>query len=373
MSCIQKPDKNKTKPLPRSGIARIAPYKQGKSSVEGGANPVKLSSNESPLGPSPKALDAYRRAGEQLYRYADGGQTELREAIAKTFDLDAQRIVCGNGSDEVLQMVIRAYTGPEDEVIISQYAFAMCETHALAQGAKIIIAPEPDCRINVDNILERVTGKTRLITLATPNNPCGTFLPHDELTRLHDNLPSDIILLVDAAYADYVEDRDYDSGLALASTADNVVMTRTFSKLYGLASLRVGWGYGPSEIINVLHTIRTPFNVNGPAMAAAAAAVADRPYTAMVRTHNNRWLRIMTEQLSSMGLEVIPSVTNFILIRFPDEKFSAKKSWEFLLERGIIPRPVNAGGPDNCLRVSIGLDHENEAFLDALRLFMKAN
>ncbi|MDA5192694.1 histidinol-phosphate transaminase [Govanella unica] len=360
-----------TSPRPQPGVLKIAPYKQGQSTIDGIANPIKLSSNESPLGPSPKAIAAYDDAVKRLFRYPDGSQTDLREAIADVFGLDPARIICGNGSDEVIQLVIRAYVGVGDEVILSQYAFAMCRVHALAQGAEVITAPEPDCRVNVDEILARVTPKTRLIAFASPNNPCGTYLAKADLKRLHEALPPHVILLVDAAYADYVVKPDYSDGLGLAAKSSNIIVTHTFSKLYGLSALRIGWGYAAPEMIELMNRIRTPFNTNDPALAAAAAAVRDQDYAAMVRAHNNDWLARMTTELEALDLDVVPSVANFLLIQFPSEEKSAERAWEFLLSRGIIPRPVNAGGPDNCLRVTIGLAHENEAFLAAMRDFMK--
>ncbi|WP_138379560.1 histidinol-phosphate transaminase [Luteithermobacter gelatinilyticus] len=360
-----------TKPSPNPGLLKISPYVQGQSQLDGIQNPIKLSSNESPLGPSPAAIKAYMEAANTLYRYPDGSQTALREALAERFDLDADKVICGNGSDELIQMLIRAYVARGDEVILSEYAFAMCRIHALAQGAEVITAPEPELVPNVDQILAKVSDKTRLVAIATPNNPAGRYLPASELQRLHDNLPGDIILLVDSAYADYVEKEDYDPGQTLAETTDNVVMTRTFSKLYGLSALRIGWAYASAEIIGMMQRIRTPFNTNAPAMAAACAAVLDRDHENKVRQANNKWLALMSERLTEMGLEVVPSVANFILMRFPEtDSHNAGAAWKFLLSRGIIPRPVGAGGPENCLRITIGLDHENRAVLDALQDFM---
>jgi histidinol-phosphate aminotransferase len=359
-------------PRPRPAILRIAPYRQGKSSLEGIAQPIKLSSNESPLGPSPTAIEAYRALSDTLFRYPEGNQRELRNAIAKVFSLDADKIVCGNGSDELIQLVIRAYVEPGDEVIASEFSFAMCTTHALAQGAKVVIAPEqPAMRIDVDAILARLTARTRLVAIATPNNPCGTYLPFAELERLHAALPDDVLLLVDGAYGDYVTATDYSSGFDLVERNDNVVVTRTFSKLYGLAGLRIGWIYAPPGVVDALQRIRTPFNANAAALAAATEAVLDTAHAAKVREHNARWLDIFTSELSDMGLAVVPSVANFVLVRFPATPYDAAAADAYLKAHGIIARPVAAGGPENHLRITIGLGHENRTLLSTLREFIR--
>jgi histidinol-phosphate aminotransferase len=359
-------------PRPRSGVLSIHSYKQGASIINGVENPIKVSANESPLGPSPRAIEAYRAAADTLCRYSDGSQIALREAIAGVHGLDVERIICGNGSDEILSLLIRGYAGPGDDVVLSEHTFGMCRIHATAQGARAIIAPEPNLKISTDELLKAVTPATRIVNLATPNNPPGTYLPASELKRLHAGLSPDVLLIIDSAYAEFVTAQDYDPGAGLVESAENVVMTRTFSKLYGLAALRIGWAYGSRSIIDVLQRIRTPFNTNGPAMAAATAAMLDRDYAARVRDHNSAWLKIMTEKLTSIGLEPIPSVTNFLFVRFPDHAHSAEAAWNFLRIRGIIPRPVGAGGPQTHLRITIGLPEENRAVLEALTDFMKA-
>ena len=357
---------------PRPGILRIpAPYAQGKSEVPGTKEPVKLSSNESEFGPSPRAIEAYRAEASRLHRYPDGGQRALRAALSATHGIDARNIVCGNGSDELILLLTRAYVGPGDEVLISECGFEMCRIHALAQGADVVVAPEQNYRVDVDAILSRVSDKTRLIPIANPNNPTGTYLPAAELARLHDGLPDHVLLIIDSAYAEYVTAEDYDSGVALVNSAANVVMTRTFSKIYGLSGLRIGWAYCPSDVIDTLQRIRTPFNTNRPALAAAVAALEDEDHVAKVRIHNADWIARMSDELNGIGIRVIPSVANFILMIFPDDPDrDANAAANHLQSYGIIPRPVNAGGPANCLRVTIGLDHHNEAVIDALREFM---
>jgi histidinol-phosphate aminotransferase len=357
-------------PRPRRGVLSIDPYKQGASIINGVENPIKVSANESPLGPSPRAIAAYLAAADSLCRYSDGSQAALREAIASVHGLDAARVICGNGSDEILSLLMRAYVGPGDDVVLSEFSFAMCRVHAIAQGARIITAPEPDFRISASAILAAVTPATRVVALATPNNPPGTYLAASELRRLHAGLPANVVLIVDSAYAEFVTAADYDPGTELAESAENVIMTRTFSKLYGLAALRIGWAYASSSIIDALQRIRTPFNTNAPALAAATAAMLDRDYAARVRDHNSQWLEIMTRKLTQLGLEPIAGVTNFLFVRFPDHAHGAEAAWNFLRLRGIIPRPVGAGGPQTHLRITIGLPEENLAVLDALHDFM---
>ena len=358
-------------PRARQSLSLISRYQQGASSVAGVSNPIKLSSNESPLGPSPKALEAYHGAAKELCRYPDGSQLALRTAIAEVHGIDVDRIVCGNGSDELIQLSIRAYVAPGDGVILSQHSFGMARTHALAQGALVSIAPEPDFQINVDEILSRVDARTRLVILASPTNPCGTYITGPDLTRLHAALPEQVLLLVDAAYADYVIAPAYDTGLAIARASPNVLVTRTFSKLYGLAALRIGWAYAATDIISNINKIRTPFNTNGPALAAAAAAVRDREHAARVRDHNLEWVSRVSNGLRAIGLRVVPSVANFVFIRFGEAPHDAISAHRFLLQHGIIPRPVGTDGPENCLRITIGLAHENEAVLAALTDFVR--
>jgi len=356
---------------PRPGLLKLAPYVQGQSTIEGVANPIKLSSNESSQGPSPAALEAYRQAGEQLNRYPDGSQTALRQAIGETFGLDSTRIICGNGSDELIQMMVRAYVGEGDEALLSENGFIMTNIHCMAQGAELVIAPERDYRVDVDALLERVTEKTRFCSIANPNNPTGTYISGKELRRLHAGLPENCLLLIDDAYAEYVTEDDYEDGTALVDEFENVVMTRTFSKVYGLPSVRIGWAYCPSSVVGVVGRIRTPFNTNGPALAAAIAAVKDQAYVEEIVQHNTKWLAKISTALTEMGIEVIPSVTNFYLMRFADNSGkSGSEAATFLQSRGIIPRP--AGGSDSFLRITVGLDHENEAVLAALADYMAA-
>ncbi len=346
-----------------------AAYIPGERAIAGVAVPLKLSSNESPHGPGARALAAYTRAAAELFRYPTASQEDLRRAVAEVHGLDPARLVFGNGSDEVIQMLTRAYVGPADEVILSEHCFLMARVHALAQGARVQVAPEPDYNTCVDEILKLLTPRTRMVAIASPNNPCGRHLSGAELKRLHAALPEDVILLVDAAYAEYATAEDYDNGTTLASEAPNVMMTRTFSKLYGLAGLRVGWGYAAPGIIRALEHLRSPFNVNAAAQAAAVAAVTDREHATYVRAYNERERTRLTHGARALGITVVPSSANFVLLVFGAAPHTAAAAQAHLLACGIIPRPVG-GSPANSLRITLGMESDNDAVLRALRSFV---
>ena len=360
-------------PQPNAELASLAPFKQGKGSLAGHAQPIKLSANESHHGPSPLAIEAYRQCAGSLHQYPDGAQSELRQAIGESFGLDARHIVCGNGSDELQQLLIRAYTRPGDEIVFSRFSFAMAMVHATAQGARVVIADEPQLRPDMDSLLKAVTPRTRMVMLASPNNPVGRYMPRDELQRLYRGLPSDVMLVVDSAYADYVVADDFDAGASIVRAGSNAVMTRTFSKLYGLAGLRIGWIYASDNVVDAIERIRTPFNASAPAMAAATAAVRDVGHSRYVREYNARELeRIGHAVASGAGMEFISSCANFYLLRFTDGVHTAEGAAAALERNGIIPRPVAAGGPEHCLRITVGLVRENDAVLRVLGAYMMA-
>jgi len=357
-------------PTPKSGILEITPYVGGKAKGTGGTKVVKLSSNETPLGASPKARATLKVMAENLHLYPDGGSSELIEAIADIHDLPEEQLICGNGSDEILSLVTNAYAGPGDEVLFSQHGFLVYELAALANGAKPVKAPEKNLTTDVDAMLAAVTEYTKIVFLANPNNPTGTYIPFSEVERLHAGLRSDILLVLDAAYAEYVEKTDYEAGVSLVAKSNNVLMTRTFSKIYGLSALRIGWAYGPKEIIDVLHRIRGPFNINAVAQVAALEAVKDQDFVKKAREHNDKWLPILTQSFRGMGLKVTDSVGNFLLLDFVDTGKSSKDAEAFLSARGLVLRDVASYGLDTCLRMSIGLDEDNHAVMDALREFL---
>jgi histidinol-phosphate aminotransferase len=358
-------------PVPRPSILEIQAYMPGKSKAPAGVKLHKLSSNETPLGPSPRAIEAYRAVSTSLELYPDGSAEKLRHAIAGRYGLDAGRLICGAGSDELLSLLAYAYLSAGDEAIYSEFGFLVYRIATLAAGATPIIAPERNHTADVDAILAAVTPKTRMIFLANPNNPTGTYLPFDEVKRLHAGLRGDILLVLDAAYAEYVRRNDYASGLELVATSQNVVMTRTFSKIHGLANLRIGWLYGPPAIIDVLNRIRGPFNMNGPAIAAGVAAMEDTAHEDKAVAHNTVWLEKMTTALESLGLGVTPSVGNFVLVHFPKEAGkTAAEADAALTERGIILRRMDAYGMPGALRLTIGSEEANHAVVAALAAFL---
>ena len=356
-------------PQPRSGILDIHAYVPGKSGPKTG-RVFKLSSNESPLGPSPKAIAAYQHVGAgNLALYPEGTSGVLREAIAKRFGLKAENIICGNGSDELLQLVAHAYLGAGDEAIYSQFGFLVYPIAIAANGAKAVVAPETNHTADVGEILARVTPATKMVFLANPNNPTGTYLPLSAIKRLHQGLPAQVILVLDAAYAEYVLANDYEAGIQLVENNHNVVMTRTFSKIYGLAALRLGWLYGPPAIVDVLNRIRSPFNVSAPAMAAGAAAMEDVGFIDQAATHNAKWLEWLKIEIEKLGLEVTPSVGNFVLVHFGSAE-KAKAADAYLSARGLILRRVDAYGLPQALRLTVGTEEVNRLVVAALKDFM---
>jgi histidinol-phosphate aminotransferase len=360
-----------TRPQPRPGVLDIAAYVPGKSSAPGVAKIYKLSSNESPLGASPKAVEAYRSVAHELQDYPDGSATALREAIGKALGLDPDRIICGAGSDDLISLLARAYLRDGDEAIHTTHGFLMYPIATLGVGAKPVVAAEKNYTADVDAILAAVTPKTRMVFLANPNNPTGTYIPFDEVKRLHAALPPHVLLVLDAAYAEYVRRNDYEAGIELVATSENVVMLRTFSKIHGLAALRLGWIYGPAHIIDALNRIRGPFNVNSPAIAAGIASIMDAAHIEAARAHNDKWLPWLSAEFEKLGIAVTPSVGNFILMHFPDTPGKgAAEADAFLTARGLIVRAVRAYRLPNALRMSIGTEEANRLIVHALTEFM---
>ena len=360
------------RPEPKPGVLDIAAYVPGREKASAGVQTVKLSSNETPLGPSPAAIDAARNAMGDLARYPDGAAHELKDAIAATYGLDAKRLIVGNGSDELLGLACQCFLAPGDEAIHTEHGFLVYPIQIKAAGATPVVAPERELTASVDAILERVTERTRIVFLANPNNPTGTYLPHDEVRRLHAGLRPDILLVLDGAYAEYVRRNDYASGIELAAETENVLMTRTFSKIHGLAALRVGWGFGAPHLIDAMNRVRGPFNVNAPAIAAGAAAIRDRAHMERAVAHNEAWLPRLRDAFGALGLSVTPSVANFVLIHFPDEDGRrAADADAFLLSRGFVLRQVAGYGLPNALRMTIGDDAANEGVIAALSAFME--
>ncbi len=359
------------RPQPRPGVLAIDPYVPGRSAAPGAARVFKLSSNETPLGPSPRAVAAYRAVGDHLEDYPDGASTALREAIGRAFGLDPDRIVCGAGSDDLLNLIADAYLRDGDEAIHTTHAFLVYPIATLGSGATPIAVPEKDYTADVDAMLAAVSERTKVVFLANPNNPTGTYVPFDEVKRLHRALPPHVLLVLDAAYAEYVRRNDYEAGIELVATHENVVMCRTFSKIYGLAALRLGWLYGPEHVVDAINRIRGPFNVNAAAMAAGIAAIADTAHVERARAHNDKWLPWLAAEIRKLGLKVTPSVANFVLIPFPEIKGrTAEDADAFLTQRGLILRRVKAYKLPNALRLTVGSEEANRLVIEALAEFM---
>ena len=353
---------------PKPGIMEITPYVGGESRIDGVGKIHKLSSNENPLGPSPKAIEAYHAAAVSLERYPSSDHAALRHAIAQVHGVDADRIICGDGSDEVISWLCYAYAGAGDEVLYPEHGFSMYRICALAAGATPVEAGETDRRVDVDKLLAACTDKTRLVFIANPGNPTGTMISNDEIARLADGLPPQAMLVLDGAYAEFKE--GYDAGLAVIEARDNVIMTRTFSKVYGLGALRVGWGYGPKAIIEVLNRMRGPFNVTAAGLAAAEAAVLDPDYTARCRAENAKWRDWLQAGLAHVGIPSDPATGNFILARFASEA-QADAADAHLRSKGIIVRQVKGYNLPECLRITVGNAESCTLLMVTLDDFMK--
>lgn len=361
------------RPMPKPGIMDIHAYVPGKAKAEGVAEPVKLSANENILGSSPKAREAYASAVDQLHIYPDSRTTILRNAIAEQYRLEPERLIFGCGSDEVFALLNQTFLEPGDNIVQGEYAFAAFAIGAHACQAEVKIAREPNYRIDVDEMLKVVDDRTRLVFLANPGNPTGTWIPFSEVERLHAALPPSVVLVLDGAYSEFALDPTFSDGLDLARTASNVVVTHTFSKLHGLAALRVGWGYAPAEIVAAVDRIRLPFNTSIPGQLAAVAGLKDLEFQKASIDHIEQWRPWLTQQLGGLGLDVVgPSATNFVLVGFPRTPGkTAADADEFLSARGLLTRRVlNYGLPDH-LRITLGLEPHNRALIDALAEFMK--
>src|SRR6201995_756952 len=361
-----------SRPVPNPGILDIAPYTPGKSpKPEPGRKVFKLSANETPFGPSPKAIEAFKAAATHLEDYPEGTSRVLREAIGRSYGLDPDRIICGAGSDEILNLLAHAYLGHGDEAISTTHGFLVYPIATMANGAVNVVAPEVEYTANVDAILKLVTPKTKLVWLANPNNPTGTYLPFDEAKRLRAALPLHVMVIIDAAYADYVSRNDYEMGIELVATTENTVMTHTFSKIHGLAALRVGWMFGPAHIVDAVNRIRGPFNVSTPAMLAAVAAIEDTAHQQMSKTHTEKRRNWRTEEIGKLGLEVTPSVANFVLIHFPTAKGKTSDEADaYLTRRGLVLRALKNYNLPHSLRMTIGTEEANRLVVDGLRDFM---
>ena len=365
MSAPRPLDNMPSAPMPKSGIMDIAAYIGGKSQIAGVVNPIKLSSNENALGASSLALEAYDRARDQLFRYPDGRALELRGLVSQIMGLEAERLVFGNGSDEVFSILNQVYLGAGDSMITGIHGFLAYRISALACQAELRLVEEPDFRLSVDNLLARVDNTTKMVTISNPGNPTGTYLSSAEIERLDSELPSHILLVVDEAYAEFVDAPDWHSAFGLARKSERMVVTRTFSKIHGLGGLRIGYGYAPTKVIEAMERIRLPFNINTAAQAAASAAIQDKAHQMASAELVWRWRPRFYQRLRALGLEVSPSQGNFVLARFKDAG-QAEMVNAHLTQKGLIVRHVANYGIPQGLRITIGKDEDNEAILNAL-------
>ena len=357
-------------PTPKPGIMEISPYVGGKSKADGAQRVIKLSSNENPWGPSPKATAAYAALAPELNRYPDGGHGALRSAISDVTGFAENELICGSGSDELLGMTVHAYAGAGDEVLFTEHGFLMYRIYTLGNGATPVVAPETNLTADIDALLKAVTPRTKILFLANPNNPTGTVVPFSEVKRLRAALREDIILGLDAAYAEYLDHSDYDAGHSLVAEGSNTIVFHTFSKIYGLPGLRLGWAHAPAAIIDVLNRVRSPFNVNSPALAAGITAIRDQDYVQKMRELNRKELARVSDAIRAYGYNVVPSVTNFILVHFGKGASAAN---QHLMNRGLIVREVGNYGLPEFLRISIGTEEENGLLIDALAEFAKSH
>jgi histidinol-phosphate aminotransferase len=362
------------RPQAKPGIDQIVAYVPGKSSVHGIEHPIKLSSNENIFGSSPLARAAFEEAATKLNMYPDGHATALREAIAERYRIEPERLVFGCGTDEILgRMVQQVYLEPGDNIIQGDYGFGAYGIGARACQAEVRLAPEPKLVLDVDEVLNLVDERTRLVFVTQPANPAGTWMVADEIARLHESLPPSVMLVIDAAYAEFCTDPRFTDGLDLARNADNIIVTHTFSKLHGLAALRIGWGYVPIEAAEAIERVRLPFNTSIAGQTAAIAALGDDDFQAQSLALIEQWRPWLTQQLGGLGLEVAPSGANFILVRFPHAPGrTATEAYDFLAERGYIVRAVANYGLPDCLRITIGLEEHNRAVVELLAEFLKS-
>jgi histidinol-phosphate aminotransferase len=355
-------------PVAKPGIMDIAPYVGGKSSIAGVAEPMKLSSNENALGAGSRAREAYEAALKNIHIYPDGRAGKLRDAVAAHHGLEPERLIFGNGSDEVFALLNQTYLTAGDNIVSGQYGFLAYRISALANQAQVKLAPEPDFKATPEALLAQVDERTRIVYVSSPSNPTGSYNTPDEIRRLHEGLSPDVILVVDEAYAEFVTAPDWETSFGLAREASNIVVTRTFSKIHGLGGLRIGFGYAPLAICEAVDRIRLPFNVSVPGLEAATAALGDEAHQKASRDLVETWRPRLTQAVKGFGFDVLPSAGNFVLVRFKDAAQSDAAN-EYLNTRGIIVRPVGGYGLPESLRITIGTEDQNRAVIDALSEF----
>jgi len=355
-------------PLAKPGILDIAPYVGGKSRIEGVATPMKLSSNENALGAGEKARAAYEASVANIHMYPDGRATKLRDAVAEHHGLEPDRLIFGNGSDEVFALLNQTYLTPGDNIVSGKYGFLAYRISALANQASVKLAPEPDFRLTPEAILAEVDDRTRIVYVSSPSNPTGSYNTAEEIRHLHEALPPHILLVIDEAYAEFVAEPDWETSFPLARDSANIIVTRTFSKIHGLGGLRIGFGYAPLKVAEAIDRIRLPFNVSLPGIEAAVAALGDEAHQIASRQLVETWRPRLTQAIKGFGFDVLPSAGNFVLVRFRDVAQAAGAN-DYLNTKGIIVRPVGGYGLPDCLRITVGTEDQNRAVIDALSEF----
>ena len=351
--------------LPKPKTVNVDLYIGGLSNIQNVSNPVKLSANESALGPSPKVLEIFK-SGFNLKKYPDGKSSKLKETIAKKFSINEDQILIGSGSDEIISLICQSFLNKDDEVIMSEDSFLMYRIYSQLNGAVVRFAKNENNKFSVSETLKLVTNKTKIVFIANPNNPSGTYINSDELLKLRKNLPENILLMVDDAYAEFVTKNHYKSGLDIFKNSKNTVVSRTFSKIFGLANLRLGWGYGSKEIIEAANLFRPPFNISGIAEKAGCAAILDDEWIKKNVEHNEKWSKIIFEKISSKNIITNDPVANFFLLNFDNAKLNSEQAFDIFINNKILLRKMNTYGIKNSLRVTIGTDEENKTFLDIL-------
>lgn len=351
--------------LPKPKTVNVDLYIGGLSNIQNVSNPVKLSANESALGPSPKVLEIFK-SGFNLKKYPDGKSSKLKETIAKKLSINEDQILIGSGSDEIISLICQSFLNKDDEVIMSEDSFLMYRIYSQLNGAVVRFAKNENNKFSVSETLKLVTNKTKIVFIANPNNPSGTYINSDELMKLRKNLPENILLMVDDAYAEFVTKNDYKSGLDIFKNSKNTVVSRTFSKIFGLANLRLGWGYGSKEIIEAANLFRPPFNISGIAEKAGCAAILDDEWIKKNVEHNEKWSKIIFEKISSKNIITNDPVANFFLLNFDNAKLNSEQAFDIFINNKILLRKMNTYGIKNSLRVTIGTDEENKTFLDIL-------
>ena len=357
--------------LPKPIKFKVERYVGGLSDFKKVDNPLKLSANESALGPSPKAIQAYEKDKDKIYKYPESDSNLLRETLSEQFNIDSKRIICGSGSDQIFDLTCQLFLEPGDEVVVTEFGFIMHRIYASLHRAKVVVAKEKNFKASISEILEKVSDKTKIVFIANPNNPTGTYLSKNEILDLRKKLKNNILLVVDDAYFEFLKSKDYSSGLDLFKDSTNVLVTRTFSKIYGLAGLRLGWGYSSKKIIDAMYQIKPPFNVNRAALAAGIEAVKDKEWTKRAIEHNTLWSKKIFSVLKKYDVKTNEPAANFFLINFDETKINSDKAFEKLATKRLILRKMTQYKIANALRLTVGTKEVNEYFIKSLGDILK--